>query len=214
MSPGMRWTAVVPVKRTELAKSRLTGADAGLRRRIALAVAADTVRALRHSECVAATIVVTDDEVAARALRALGARVVADEPDAGLNPALAHGADLASRWYPSTGVALVSADLPAARPREVERALAECAPVDRAFVCDVAGTGTTMLTARPGQPIRPRFGSRSRAAHRSDGCTEVRRRDIVSLRRDVDTWVDLWDAARLGLGPATRAVWDEVSGRV
>lgn len=212
MSPGMVWTAVVPVKRTDLAKTRLTGIDAELRRRVALALAADTVRALQHATSVTATLVVTDDAAAADAVVALGARVVPDVPDAGLNPALVHGARLASTWYPGSGVAMVSADLPAARSVEVDIALAECTRQGCSFVSDAAGTGTTILAGRPGAPVRPRFGSRSRAAHRADGCTEVARHDIVSLHRDVDTWVDLWDAARLGLGPATQAVWDEVAG--
>jgi hypothetical protein len=32
--------------------------------------------------------------------------------------------------------------------------------------------------------------------------------DVVAptVRRDVDTWVDLWDACRMGVGPATTAV--------
>ncbi len=210
MSPGIRWTAVVPVKRTEHAKSRLAGAQAHLRRQVALAVAADTVAALQRSESVAATIVVTDDDAAAQAVRTLGARVVADVPDAGLNPALTHGAERASAWYPEAGVVLVSADLPAARAHEVDLALSECARHPRSFVCDVAGTGTTMLAGLPGERLHPLFGRRSRSAHHSDGCIEVRRRDIVSVRRDVDTWVDLWDAARLGLGPATQQVWDQL----
>jgi 2-phospho-L-lactate guanylyltransferase len=29
---------------------------------------------------------------------------------------------------------------------------------------------------------------------------------IASVRRDVDTEVDLWDALRLGVGPRTKAV--------
>jgi 2-phospho-L-lactate guanylyltransferase len=209
MSAEIRWTAIVPVKRTDLAKSRLTHVGPALRQRIALAVAADTVRALQRSRSIIATIVVTDDALAAAAVRELGARVVNDEPDAGLNPALAYGADLAATWFPGTGRVLVSADLPAARPLEIDRALADCARSGNSFVCDVAGTGTTILAARPGLPVTPRFGSRSRAAHRADGCTEVRRPDIVSVRRDVDTWVDLWHAACLGLGPATQTVWAE-----
>ncbi len=211
MSAGIRWTAVVPVKRTEHAKSRLEGADAHLRRQIALAVASDTVTALQSSRSVAETIVVTDDDAAGRAAQMLGARVVADVPDAGLNPALVHGAERASVWYPEAGIVLVSADLPAARPQEVDLALAECARHARSFVCDVAGTGTTMLAGLPGERLRPLFGRRSRAAHHRDGCTEVRRRGIASVRRDVDTWVDLWDAARLGLGPATQEVWNQVN---
>ena len=46
----------------------------------------------------------------------------------------------------------------------------------------------------------PRFGHRSRAAHRRAGVVELTDAGLASLRRDVDTEVDLYDAQRLGLG--------------
>jgi 2-phospho-L-lactate guanylyltransferase len=33
---------------------------------------------------------------------------------------------------------------------------------------------------------------------------------IASVRRDVDTEVDLWDALRLGVGPRTKAIAAEL----
>ncbi|MQA98041.1 MAG: 2-phospho-L-lactate guanylyltransferase [Streptosporangiales bacterium] len=90
----MTWSLVVPVKRLPAAKSRLSGLGEH-RERLALAVAADTVVAALRCPRVAQVIVVTDDPVAAPELAALGARIVPDEPDAGLNPALRHGAAVA-----------------------------------------------------------------------------------------------------------------------
>jgi 2-phospho-L-lactate guanylyltransferase len=136
----------------------------------------------------------------------LGAVTVGDEPDAGLNPALQHGALCAHGLWPGTGVALVSADLPALRPQELRRALDEGATHPRAFVCDTAGTGTTLVTAAPGVAVVSAFGRRSRARHRAAGLVEIDLLDLATVRRDVDTEVDLADAVRLGVGPATRAV--------
>jgi 2-phospho-L-lactate guanylyltransferase len=44
------------------------------------------------------------------------------------------------------------------------------------------------------------------------GLVEVTRTDIPTVRRDVDTEVDLADAVRLGVGPATRAVLARMAG--
>ena len=74
------------------------------------------------------------------------------------------------------------------------------------FVADTEGTGTTLLTAADGSRLDPRFGHRSRARHAASGAVELVTGPLASLRRDVDTEVDLHDARRLGLGPRTLAV--------
>src|SRR5947209_10589199 len=90
VSPAAQsWAAVVPVKRLPLAKTRIA-LPADLRAELALAIAADTVAACRATSAVARIVVVTDDEDAAARLAELGAVVVPDAPDAGLNPALRH----------------------------------------------------------------------------------------------------------------------------
>jgi 2-phospho-L-lactate guanylyltransferase len=200
------WSVVVPVKRTSVAKSRLRGPAAAFRRDLALAFAADTVAAAARCRRVNGVLVVTDDAVAREVLAPLGAVVVPDEPGSGLNPALLHGAAQARRRWPTCGVALLSADLPALRAGELERALAAAEGHPRAFVCDTAGTGTVLVTAATSTTVACAFGRRSRARHRVLGLSEVDPPDIPGLRRDVDTDVDLADAERLGVGAATRAV--------
>lgn len=202
----MEWSIVVPVKRPEVAKTRLAETAGEHRPALARAFAADTVAAATACPAVAAVVVVTDDEPAADEMRALGAVVVADAPDAGLNAALRHGVEQARRRRPGDGVAALSADLPALRPDELGAALAAAADHPASFVGDAAGLGTTLYAARPGTPFDPRFGGRSRAAHRASGAVELTVSGIPSLRRDVDTEVDLWDALRLGVGPRTKAV--------
>jgi 2-phospho-L-lactate guanylyltransferase len=125
---------------------------------------------------------------------------VPDEPDRGLNPALAHGALAAG----APAVAALSSDLPALRPEELAAALAAAAAVPRGFVADAAGTGTTLLTAS-GVPLDPRFGRDSAAAHAASGARALDG-DWPGLRRDVDTPADLRGAAGLGLGTATAAL--------
>ncbi|MFN2538888.1 MAG: 2-phospho-L-lactate guanylyltransferase, partial [Mycobacteriales bacterium] len=87
----LQWGVVVPVKRLDIAKSRLAAYGDEHRKALALAFAADVVLAAAP---VAQVLVVTDDPIAGELLAGLGARVVRDDPDAGLNPALEHGVDL------------------------------------------------------------------------------------------------------------------------
>lgn len=199
------WSLVVPVKPLDRAKSRIADATGAHREKFALAIAADTIAAAVASPVVDRVVVVTDDLVAGGVLGDLGAYVIADEPDAGLNPALRHGAAEAARLAPGTGIAALFADLPALRPEELTRALDAARPWRQAFVPDAADEGTTLYTARPGA-FAPAFGRGSRDRHRHGGAHELRLPDIPGLRRDVDTLTDLREAIALGIGPRTAEV--------
>ena len=204
--PVEQWCLVMPVKRLELAKTRLAEVAGEHRIDLALAFALDTATAALACDLVRAVIVVTDEADAARALAGVGALVIDDEPDAGLNPALDHGADLAARVHPSTAVGALSADLPALRPDELRAALVAAAQVAAAFVRDAEGSGTTTLLARRRRDFAPAFGPASAAAHLLGGAVELHGDAFPSLRHDVDTAADLAQALEMGVGPHTAAV--------
>ncbi|MEV3922202.1 2-phospho-L-lactate guanylyltransferase [Actinomadura coerulea] len=204
--PPLRWSLVVPVKVLARAKTRMSAAAGPHREALALAVAADTVAAALRCDRVRDVIVVTDDPLPAAELAALGARIVADVPDAGLNPALVYGAGRGRELAADAGVGALSADLPALRPQELARVLDAAGAVPEAFVPDAAGIGTTLYTARPGVPFSPAFGGGSRTAHRARGAREILLPGTDSVRRDVDTPDDLRAALALGAGPRTTAV--------
>jgi len=131
----------------------------------------------------------------------------------GLNAALAHGALVAARQWPGTGIAALSADLPALRPAELSRALRAAAalpPGQTAFIADEQGVGTTMYAAAPGADFRPMFGGASRRRHAASGACELLLDGVPGLRRDVDTPDDLRTAVVLGAGPRTMAVAEEL----
>ncbi|MCU1588845.1 MAG: cofC [Frankiales bacterium] len=199
--PAVSWGLVVPVKRLALAKTRLSSYGDTAREALALAFALDVVTAALGAETVAEVLVVTDDPHAGEALAAGGARVVADAPDAGLNPALEHGVSLLSRGL---AAATLSADLPALRSVDLAAALAAVPPAGRGFVADRGGAGTTLLAAAPGLALAPAYGPGSRTTHLCSGAVELP--GAPGLRLDVDTPEDLVDALRLGLGAATAAV--------
>ncbi len=203
----MQWTLVVPVKSLARAKSRLADtAGDGVRPGLALAFAEDTVAAALACPAVADVAVVTDDARAGRALAALGAAVVPEEPGGGLNTALAHGAAVVRAARPGVSVAALNADLPALRPAELARVLAAAGAFPRAFLPDAAGIGTTLLAAAPDRELAPAFGPDSRARHRASGAAELRLASVDSVRQDVDTGADLRAALALGVGPRTAAV--------
>jgi 2-phospho-L-lactate/phosphoenolpyruvate guanylyltransferase len=202
----LAWSLVIPVKVLAQAKSRLAEHAGPSRSALALAMAGDTVSAAVACLAVRAVIVVTDDREVASALAALGAVVVADEPEGGLNPALEHGAAVAAARWPASGIGALAADLPAVQPGELERGLRAAAGWPEAFVPDAAGTGTTLYTARPGVAFQPRFGPGSAGRHAAAGAAALLLPDAPGLRRDVDTPDDLRRAAALGLGPRTAAL--------
>jgi 2-phospho-L-lactate/phosphoenolpyruvate guanylyltransferase len=204
----VRWSLVVPLKPLVLAKSRLAkAADGILRPHLALAFAQDTVAAALACEAVRDVAVVTDDPAATAELAALGARVVPDSPAAGLNAALAHGADAVRALRPAAAVAALNADLPALRPAELARVLARASAFPRAFLADAAGIGTTLLSAAPGMELCPAFGGRSRRRHSASGAAEILLEGVDSVRQDVDTGEDLAAALALGVGPRTAERW-------
>ena len=127
-----------------------------------------------------------------------------------LNAALGHGAAVAARRWPGTGLAALTADLPALSPGELAAALRSAAegdfPVRASFVPDAAGVGTTMYAVPPGGEFRPLFGGASRARHAAAGAAELPFGDMTGLRRDVDTPDDLRAALALGAGPRTTAL--------
>lgn len=208
------WCLVVPVKRLENAKSRLGGSAAAHRARFALAFAADTVAAAIRCREVAMVLVVTDDPAARDVAMELGAEVVADRDDAGLNPALRWGAQTARTRLPGAAIGALSADLPALRPDELGIALRFAAEAGRsgrsAVVADSHDRGTTAYLSAGGVLFSPAFGADSLAVHRRAGALVVPRADIASLRLDVDTVEDLAAAVRLGVGTRTSAVVSDV----
>ncbi len=204
LSGVISWGLIVPVKRLELAKTRLTGFTPSARADLALAFAADVVCAVLACPLVQHVLVVTDDERAAAALAALGAEVVGDRPDSGLNPALAHGAALVRERDAQCGVATASSDLASLRPQDLAVVLAALSPGGRGFVGDMAGTGTTVLGAAPGADLAPSFGPGSWRRHSDSGAMELTAPQTVHL--DVDTPDDLVLAMALGVGTHTRGV--------
>jgi 2-phospho-L-lactate guanylyltransferase len=193
----VQWTVIIPVKALPNAKSRLAAAspDDATHARLVTAMRRDTAHAARKAATVARVLVIADRSGDPTA------DLVQTRP--GLNEGLSEAASFAAQQWPTDGIAALVGDLPALRSQELAAALADAADHPRAFVADAAETGTTLLTARPGVPLRPAFGRGSAARH-------ARHAVAVSggpgLRTDVDTVEDLSQAELLGFGLSTRSV--------
>lgn len=197
---------MIPLRLSD-AKSRLSTQTAPRRRQLVVAMALDVATAAAACPDVDDIVLVADpagiEAVEAAGIGGLRARVDAGE---GLNAAILAGAAGASG-----PVAALLADVPCVTPEALTFAL--MATTDRpAIVCDAEGIGTTLLSAPRAADLQPRFGPRSRAAHIAEGAVDIADPapgSLASLRRDVDSEVDLWDAQRIGLGAFTRAVVDQ-----
>ncbi|WP_372593014.1 2-phospho-L-lactate guanylyltransferase [Actinotalea sp.] len=211
MSGRTGWTILVPVKRLDLAKSRLEVPN-GLRAPLALAMALDTIEAVLGTDPVARVVVVTAAREVRTAFDPTARLEWLDDPGTGLEAAIARGQEhlVATGAGPA---AVLLGDLPALRPAELEAALDVAGSLPRAVVGDAEGTGTTLLTARSAGDLRPHFGRGSLAAHEAAGHLPI---DVPGrgLRQDVDTAADLAEAVRLGVGRATAGVLAELTVRL
>jgi 2-phospho-L-lactate guanylyltransferase len=194
------WTAIVPVKRWALAKSRLAR-DEDMRGRLARAFALDVLHELGRSAQVEAIVIVSAEAGLAPIAWRLGATVIVDRPlrsGNGLNLAIDAGRHWALARRPGDPVVVVPTDLPAMSAETLDNFLGSLGRRPRCFVPDAAGTGTTLLCAeRPGD-LDPAYGIGSALAHEARG--HVARPDAdARLRRDVDTVDDLAQARLLGL---------------
>jgi 2-phospho-L-lactate guanylyltransferase len=202
---------LMPVKPLRRAKTRLRGVVQGggqagpAHARLVLALARDTTAAAAAAAVVRRVVVICCDDEVASVLARDGADVLRVDPATDLNQALRHAETAIAGGESTAALAALPADLPALRSAELDAALRQGLAVGcRAFCADRAGTGTTLLLAPPGGPLRPCFGPGSAAAHRASGAWELLG-DWPGLRCDVDTAADLAVALELGLGCFTQA---------
>ena len=201
----MLWTALVPVKASALAKSRLDS-DPTTRARLSAAFLTDVLAAIAATPGIGQTLVVTDDDELHR--RVDGSVRIHRTRAQGLNPELSEGLQLLA----NRPAVVIAADLPCLTLESLSAILRLADGHERSFVTDAQGLGTTMLLAKDASACVPMFGRRSHARHAHAGYLELQADTTGSaalmtrVRRDVDTALDLWDAVRIGVGPATAAV--------
>ncbi|MEU5613653.1 2-phospho-L-lactate guanylyltransferase [Streptomyces sparsogenes] len=199
----------MPVKPFAQGKSRLGPWAGAARRDIARAVFLDTMDAILHTPQVCRLIVVTADPEAHALAAGAGAEGIREASAGGLNAAARLGAAAAAghgAGARTDPVAVVAADLPALKPRELASVLAEASRHPRAVLADHRGHGSTVLTAQDPSFLLPGFEGASRARHAATGAYEIAHSGVPGARLDIDVPGDLALAAALGLGTHTAAV--------
>lgn len=187
-------TAILPVKRFDDAKQRLTaGYEPAQRRALVAAMVEDVLEAVAKARTIERTIVVTGDPIAQELAAEAGAEVIPDPGDAGHVQAVLAGIARAEVEGEDT-VALLPGDCPLLDPQELDRLLTGVPERYVTIVPDRHGTGTNALVLRPPSAIVPAFGEGSCERH-----VEAARQagipfgveELASLGLDLDTPADV-----------------------
>ncbi len=186
--------ALVPVKGLDEAKGRLADLLAqDERRRLALVMLEDVLRALQAVPRIDHAAVVSPDSAVLDRARELGAEPIAEPPlSRGVNQALTHAsAALLDRG--ADALLVIAADIPTALPADIE-ALLEALPAHGIAVAPTDDRGTGALALRPPGVIPFRYGRRSSVLHKREAVARgltARVLHLASLARDVDEPDDL-----------------------
>ena len=187
-------TAILPIKRFDDAKQRLTaGYEPAQRRALAAAMVEDVLEAISQARTIERTIVVSGDPIAQELASAAGAEVVPDPSDSGHVQAALAGIARAE-VEGAESVVLLAGDCPLLDPQELDRLLTGVPERYVAVVPDRHGTGTNALVLSPPSAIVPSFGEGSRERH-----VEAARaagipfgvEELTSLGLDLDTPADV-----------------------
>lgn len=195
-SHDRRWWAVVPLKDTRLAKTRLGGTPSE-RRQLAILMARDTLCAIANARAVEGVIVVAQKERDRESFMLPGVRVIVRN-GLGINEAIRSGVDIVRSSTAERHVAILPGDLPYLRSSELDAALQCAGAQPTSVVADRHGMGTTLLTAASGVTAEPAYGPQSLRAHLAAGAVELSVPTWSGLRRDVDVMADLATIGSLG----------------
>lgn len=195
------WTAVIPIRSFSEGKTRLMvpSTDTGS---LIRAFAHDVIEACRACPRITRIVVVSPDASVIAEARALGVESMVEQAPSGINEAVA-----TVRAQVSGPVIAILGDTPCLTGEALDTVLHEADQHEVSFVADASGVGSTLWCTLGSTSATSHFGHHSRARHRADGAVElgvgITSTSWTRARRDVDTDVDLWDAHRIGLGPAT-----------
>lgn len=189
----MIW-AVVPAKLGKSAKERLAPVLAPeLREKLARAMLADVLTALRSCAAIEMTVVISRDSSALELAEANGAQGLVENTRDGLNASVAEAVAYCVE-HGATGVLVAMGDLPLLQADDANVAIERLPARGVTLVPSSDGTGTNLVVARPPEIFRPLFGLGSLERHLED----LRGRGIsMALERcegaalDVDTPEDL-----------------------
>lgn len=196
-SLGRAW-AIVPVKRFDQAKQRLSGVlDSAGRAALVAAMLSDVLEQLSRTAGLAGIVVVTSDVEAAAIAESFSADVLTDPADSGVNDAVTLGVQKLVSFGASCAI-IAPSDIPFVTSAEVGVVLAALERTAVALTPATRDGGTNILALSPPDVITPAFGPNSFARH----CALARDLQPVVIPlegagRDIDAPADL------ALGPVS-----------
>lgn len=194
MTTSGKLRAVVPVKRFSAAKMRLASVlDATERAQLAQTMLVDVLGVLMQcTEFLSEVVVVTADPAARDIAQRMGAAVVTDEPERGINAAIARATSLMAQSV-DDGLLVVPSDVPQVTRDVLVRAARAISALPAVAIAEAAEDGGTNLFAcRPAGIIQPRFGPRSFGEHcRAAQAARVPLHILRELSVDIDRPQDL-----------------------
>jgi 2-phospho-L-lactate guanylyltransferase len=181
------------------------------RRRLALAMLEDVLRALQAVPRIDNVAVVSPDPTVLDRARELGAEPIAEPPLCrGVNQALTHAsAALAGR--DADALLVVAADIPTALPADIDAVL-DALPARGIAVVPTDDRGTGALALRPPGVVPFRYGRHSSVLHKREAVARglpSRVLHLASLSRDLD---EPDDVAELLTRPAETATHRLLAG--
>jgi 2-phospho-L-lactate/phosphoenolpyruvate guanylyltransferase len=198
------WTAIIPIRSFIEGKTRLHLPSVDTFS-IIEAFADDVILACSTCPQITRTVVVSPDPDVLAHATDRGCEVLVEEAATGINEAIN-----AVRGETSGPCIAILGDIPCLDATTLTMVLSQAHAHEVSFIADTMGVGSTMWCAQSDSPATSHFGHHSRAEHRAHGAVELGARNASAqwarARRDVDTDVDLWDAMRLGMGPASTSL--------
>jgi 2-phospho-L-lactate guanylyltransferase len=200
-------SAVVPVKRLEDAKKRLSGfLSSSERRRICLAMLFDVLDNLERVRCIDEVYIVTSDEQVEALVHSLceNVRTIREPVHSDLNGALHHATCMLEERGRSRVVILPS-DVPLVKAHAIERILCDNEEAQMCVVPDKTCRGTNLLFFHAPFLLKPCFGTDSFSAHRRQAMERGISYSVFlngCLRWDIDSPRDI--AVVLSHGRGTR----------
>jgi 2-phospho-L-lactate/phosphoenolpyruvate guanylyltransferase len=156
---------VVPVKRFDRAKQRLSGVlDRAGRAALAVAMLSDVLEQLSGTAGLAGVLVVTSDAEATAIAESFGAVVIPDPADSGVNDAVARGVRKLDALGASAAI-IAPGDIPFVTSAEFSVVLAALARTRVVLTPASRDGGTNILGLSPPDVIAPAFGPDSFARH-------------------------------------------------
>jgi 2-phospho-L-lactate guanylyltransferase len=192
--------AIVPVKRLLAAKQRLSRVlSSSERAELATTMLLDVLTTLIATQDLAGVVVVTGDPTAARLARALGAIVVSDTVERGMNEAVIQGMEALD--LSNSSAVIIPADVPFATVEEIGSIVRFLDVYFFVLASAPSDGGTNALAMRIPNSIIPRFGANSFLRHKElakrvgPNCKELH---CHGLGKDIDRPEDLVVPANFG----------------